>query len=461
MASNLLSRSGISRLLGFMFHGQRDTYKVFGYSNNIKYEQAVGRYRRQDIAARIVEAPANALWSNPPELKTSDTTWDKAWEKLELTQKLWKSISRADKMSGMGEFSVLLLGFADGRKLETPVRRVGGQEVTYLQPYGFDAIEIESLVEDKSSNRFLLPEIYKITPTKGMESNKLATNPTAFKVHASRILHIGENYLTNEVFGNPRIERIWNLLDDLLKVAGGTAETYWLTGNRGMQVDIDKEMELTDADEKALSDEIDEYQHELRRVMRTRGVKVNMLGSDIPNPQPVFNMIMSMISGATGIPKRILLGSEAGQLASEQDRNNWAERIEERRFDFGEPEVVRPLIELLTDAGVLPTVDPSKVLIKWPDAFRLTPFEKASSAGQIAKSAINLSKMLESPQSVVSRDEARTILGLGITAEELEEGDAAADENAEKEAKETEKVAKEAAAAADNAGTSEDISSTD
>ena len=37
-----------------------------------------------------------------------------------------------------------------------------------------------------------------------------------------------------------------------------------------------------------------------------------------------------MISAETGIPKRILTGSERGELASSQDRDNWFERYPER-----------------------------------------------------------------------------------------------------------------------------------
>lgn len=410
--SFLQTRSSLASFLGQMFKGKRKMYEVFGYANSITYRESVGRYRRQDIAARIVEAPANALWANPPTITTSSDAWNKAWEKMVLRQNLWPTVSRADKMAGMGVYSVLVVGLARGGNLAQPITPTAGREVIYLQPYGASATEIDSLVIDNTNPRFNLPEKYKIKPSLDSETVSIRGSAQTFEVHASRVLHIGENYLTDEVFGNPRIERVWNLLDDLLKVAGGTAETFWLTANRGLQIDVDKEMELSDDDANDLSDEIEEYQHQLRRFIRTRGVKVNVLGSDIPNPKDVFSMLMSMISGATGIPKRILIGSEAGQLASEQDRNNWAERIEERQVNFGEPVIIWPLIRLLTNAGVLPVVEDDDVTIAWPDAFRSTPFERAQTSAHRARSAVNLAKSLIDAPTLLDTAEARGILEL-------------------------------------------------
>lgn len=422
--SSLMQRLSFGKLLGKMFNGSRDLYKVFGYSQFVTYEQAIGKYRRQDIASRIIDAPANALWSNPPKIKSSDEDWNAVWKELTQTKNLWNTISRADKMAGMGDFSVLLIGFDDGgTSLDRQVSALPGRKVLYLQPYSFAATDIKSLVQNTSSARYLKPETYTIKPALDPSTR---ANPQAItsalksikpiNVHYSRVLHIAEHYMQDEVFGNPRLERVWNLLDDVLKVAGGTAETFWLAGNRGMQVDVDKEMELTPDDERDLNSEIEEYVHQLRRVIRTRGVKINNLGSDVPDPRNAFDMLLSLISGATGIPKRILLGSEMGQLASGQDRNNWAERIEERRKDFAEPVVIYPLIQMLTSAGVLPEAD---VTIEWPDAFKLTPLERAQTSAQTARSAANLSKAIDTNPELVKLEEARTILELDQTPETI------------------------------------------
>lgn len=407
--SLLGNRNKLGALLGMMFGGKRQLYDVFGYTKTVQYAAAYGKYNRQDIVARVIDAPAEALWTKPPQVVTGDAKWDEAWAKITAGGKIWSSIGRVDRLSGLGEYGVLLLGFDDAGSMDKPIRG-GATKINYFQPYSIDGAKIDSFNLDPKSPDYMKPQIYNIQPVQESVTADKSFGK-GFRADASRVLHVVENPLTNDVYGNSRIERIYNLTDDLLKIVGGTAETFWLTGNRGMQIDVDKEMELTKEDEKNLSDEIDDYQNQLRRVLRTRGVKVHTLGSDVPDPQNAFSMLISLISGATGIPKRILLGSEAGQLASEQDRNNWAERIMERRTSFGEPQIIRPLIHKLTLAGLLPEIDIGKVKIIWPDAFALSPLEKAQTSAQRARSAVNMSKAIDSLE-IFTEDEAREILDL-------------------------------------------------
>lgn len=413
-ANSVLSqRTSLSGMLGTMFGGKRKMYDIFGYSKTISYTEVLARYRRQDIMTRVVDAPANALWNNPPVVTSNNAEWDKIWNELVINQGLYQILSRVDKMSGMGEFAALLIGVDATHDLALPIEGGLKRKLLYLQPYGQDAVSISAVHGDPGKASYMQPATYSITPN--VSSNVPVTNisgmPKMFKVDASRILHVGENYLNDTVFGNPRVERIWNLLDDLMKIVGGTAETFWLTANRGMQIDVDKEMELTEEDEEALTDEIEDYVNQLRRFVRTRGVKINSLGSDVPNPQNIFNMILSLISGTTGIPKRILLGSEAGHLASEQDRQNWSDKIEERRKEFGEPTILWPLIKKLTQAGVLPNTAGLKIEINWPDAFKLTPLELDAAKNNRARAAVGLAQARTTSPDLMTNDEARTILG--------------------------------------------------
>lgn len=418
MSKFVLSRSLLSNLLGATFMGRRDLYDVFGYDKSIDYRRTVMRYRRQDIAARVLEAPADALWSNPPRVSSNNSEWDDTWATLVEQHDLWNVLRRCDLMSGMGEYSLLLVGLQGSSTLSNPVRRASTNRVLYLQPYDYGACQIKTWVTDAGDERFMLPETYEIsaadnldvTLLQGKDSRDTRFN-NKFIVHADRVLHIAENPLMNTVYGNPRMIRVWNLLDDLLKVCGGTAETFWLTSNRGLHIDVDKDMQIAPEDEEDLADEIDDYIHQLSRIIRTRGVKINSLGSDTPDPSNVFDMIISLISAATGIPKRILTGSEAGQLASQEDRANWAERVEERRNKFAEPFVIRPFMRMLTRVGVLPALG-APVEIQWPDPFKLSPLERAQTSAQKARSAVNLAKALKENPALMTVDEARETIGV-------------------------------------------------
>jgi len=397
----MVSRNGLASIFSNRFEGARQYYKIFGYQDNLQYEHLLSKYTRQGVASRIVEAPSQALWDNPPVITSNDEDWNNAWNRLVVKNNLWQALLKVDNLCGIGRYSCLYIGVQGRQKPNAPANgelASGLRNVLYLQPYSQVSAEIDSLSNNQNSPQYLLPYTYTVYPFRQNQGDIAVKTPetvSSFKVHHSRMLHVAENTLEDTVYGLPRMERVFNDLDDLLKVSGGTAETFWLTANRGMQVDIDKEMELSPEDAADLSEELDEFQNQLRRYVRTRGVKIESIGSDIPKPKETFEMLISLISGATGIPKRILIGAEAGQLASEQDRANWADRVEMRRKDFGEPVVLFPLISILTNLGVLPKRDDIEIVVNWPDAYKLSPLEIAQKSAQHARSATNFAKAID------------------------------------------------------------------
>ena len=418
VGSELLQRAQLAMRAGFQFGTKRDLYAVFGYKTKLEYLDFLARYYRQDIARRIVNAPIKAVWRNPPKIK-ADETFVKEWEALVKEHNLWLSFERLECLASLGQFSILLIGYDDGLPLDAPATGGNRRKVIYTQPYSEASVEITAFEGDATNPRFGLPQMYRIKTTDpgstaitsgvgGLTS--VRSELLDLQVHHSRVLHVARIELEDNVLGVPELTSIFNLLDDLMKVVGGSAETFWLTGNRGMQADIDKEMDITPSDEDALADEIEEFQHQLRRVIRTRGVKLTPLGSDTPDPRGSFEIIIKLISAATGIPQRILMGAEAGQLASEQDRANWATVIEERRASGAEPMILTPFIKKSIEVGVLP--DPGDFEFEWPSAFRMSPLEDAQRMAQQARSLVNMSKQAQANFPLITREEGRAILGL-------------------------------------------------
>jgi hypothetical protein len=358
----------------------------------------------------------------------------------------WAKIIRLDKLAGLGAFAGLVLGFDDGQKLDQPIRPNGGtssRKILYMQPYAEAAISVRLYNTDSSSPRYGLPEVYTVSPGRfsaeirvgsiqGSFTSEAGRPP--FEVHHTRFLCVAEGLLEDNVYGRSRIEVVTNVLDDIMKVAGGSAETFWLVANRGMQVDIDKDMDLDATAEANLSQEIEEYQHEIRRFIRTRGVKIQELGANNVDPRGVFEVLLALVSAATGIPKLVLIGSSTGTLSSQQDRGNWSDRVAERVTEYAEPCVLTPLVAILVNASVLPM--PVGYHVTWPEAFKMNPLERAQTSAQMARSAANLTKTMsllapKTPDVVdattgavtpgqpipqeplFSRDEMRNIVGFG------------------------------------------------
>jgi hypothetical protein len=165
-------------------------------------------------------------------------------------------------------------------------------------------------------------------------------------------------------------------------------------------------MELSPDEAKDLSAEMDEFVNGMRRILRTRGVKVQNLGSDVANPANNVDVLISMIAAATGIPKRVLMGSEAGTLASTQDRANWSDRMAERESDYAEPGILLPLITTLINLNILPPTN--TLTVTWPEVYKLSPLERGQTSAQMARSSANLLKQLSAPMGAVEMTEVTT-----------------------------------------------------
>ncbi|TFH34789.1 MAG: DUF1073 domain-containing protein, partial [Anaerolineales bacterium] len=370
---------------------------------NLLHDQLLAKYQRQDLAARVVDMPPEEMWSHPPTLKGPEKAI-KPWEDFVKKMGLWDKVIQADKLCSFGEFSVLWVGTSGSANTPT-TRGRDLDDFLYVQAYGGQNVEIKTFENDPTKRRYGQPLTYQVTLG---PRNQIRTVP----VSHTRIVHIVDRPLQGLMLGEPRLAQVYNVLDDLLKTAGGSAELYWLTANRGMQVDVDKDMELNEADATALADELDEFQHQLRRFIRTRGVQVKSLGADATDPRGVFQVLLSVLSGATSIPQRILIGSEAGQLASEQDRANWAEYINRRRAVFGEPFVLKPIIKYLEGVKYLDEGTWEKAEWKWPESFHMSPLEEGQTMAAKARAVANLSRRNQFNNPLVTDEEVRIWVGL-------------------------------------------------
>lgn len=421
-AFNLLKRIG---LLGTTFYGKRNISEALGYIASPNTEEYIRRYERQDIAQRVVNAYPNAVWNHPPAVE-SDTdiqgssTFEKNFIELSQRLKLFNVINRADKLSGLGCYSVIYIGLSDIDKEKgvTAEKQAGNfsdiKDILFMAPFSEANADVTEYVKDVSDPRYGLPKIYTLTTGGYGGNNGDSVNVTTMRVHHSRIIHIAEGTLENETFGTPRLQSILNRLDDLEKVVGGSSEIYWLNGRGGLNLNADKDTEI--ANPEKLGEHIDEYEHNLTRVLKTKGISVNPIQLNVHDPSNHVSVILDLISGATGIPKRILTGSERGELASNQDENNWQARVDERRNNYCEPLILRPIIDYFISRGVL---EKSKYKITWPELFTLSQKDKADVALKTSQAISTYMSNPESEMIVPARQFVEDILGQEYREEDI------------------------------------------
>jgi len=368
---------------GSSHNGTRDYFEVLGYPRQLGINDYLIKFERDPLGGRIVEFPPHETWRDTPTVKDGrdknaldDTAFARTWSDFAERLRVYHYCQRADTLCGIGRFSILLIGVAGGESLETEVTRVASlDQLLYLRPYGEQSVEVAEYENDPQSPRFGLPRIYTVTFADTSTPGNVGT--VQRRVHASRVIHVAEGLLENDVYGLPRLQRVYNLLDDILKLVGGSAEASWLLMRKGFVLNIDPDTELSTESAAAIEEEFAEYEHGLRRFMKTRGVTVSDLGSDVVDPAGPFGVIIGLISAATGIPQRILLGSERGELASSQDASHWAGAIANRQLNFAEPTILRPLIDRLLTWGALPAPTQGRYSVVWDALFELNDQERA------------------------------------------------------------------------------------
>lgn len=428
-------RQKLAAFLGYSHDGERDLYASFGYKRTLLAEDFYAMYKRNDIANRLVRAFPQSTWREFPAIydrqgKTEEDSEFAASVCDFVDQyKLQQALERVDRVSSIGRFGLLFMGFQDGLDPSQPLE-AGNRKLLYLQPYGEYNVTVSKWDQNIQSPRYALPETYIVNS--GSPDGENSAPGKSLTVHHSRVIHLTEFLDDNEVYGTPRLMAPYNRLKDLEKVVGGSAETFWLTANRGMAFWADKEANLTEAEIESVKEQADDFQNQLRRFVVGQGMTAQVLGSDTPDPQPNVETLLDLIAGSVGIPKRILVGSERGEMASSQDENNWFARIDERRTNYATPCILQTFIDKMIATGNI--VEPKgKVSIEWPEVGAMGPTQEA----EILEKRTNaLSSYVMAPGAdlIVPPDEFRTdFLGLeSKTPEEmLEDEELFADEEIE------------------------------
>lgn len=410
-------------LNGIYGHGlQRDYFGTLGYYKSPDEDIYYLWYRQGGIAHTIVSLPADDTWKRPPAITEGgevNTEFVRAWGELSERLRAWSVLSRADRISGIGSYGGVIIGtaLAEGEGSADPLEQAGADDILYLRPFWEgDVINIE-WNKDRRSARYGLPERYKIRLAAGDSDSELGI------YHWTRVLHIAENRDTSEVYGVPRLESCMIYLVDLLKYHGGGAEAAWLNMRKGLVIKPGEGYKLTPDDDDFL-DAIQEYADGMMRLIKVGYGNMDVMDvgqENVPDISSNIGSALDLISSVTRIPKRILTGSAAGELASaREDTRQWAGHIAQRQETHAEPNILRPFIDRLIGIGALPeppdsydvgTYDEDSDTWRWPSIIDMSDEERAEIIRARAEARQTLSRdpLVSYPST---REEDRELLGL-------------------------------------------------
>ena len=360
----------------------RDYNHQCGYPDSLDITHYKDFYDRRGIGTRVVQLWPIECWQVQPRViennDTDTSNFEEAINDLNTKVSLFSFLKRIDILSGIGRFGILLLGLDKG-KLRSPTSKA--DDLLYLRAFDESVINIKSTELNPNNPRYGHPIAYNVT-MKGLQGQDQHTK----EIHYTRVIHIADNRESDEIFGTPRLQPVYDQIHDIRKVGGGSAEMFWKGGYPGTAITLDPKIDIDNAniDTDSIKDEVSKYFEGLKRYMVITGAQATNLTPNIADPGSHFDVLLKQISIAIGVPQRVLLGTEAAKLSSVQDKKTWYGRVKERQENYLTPFVVRPTVDRLIELGVLPK--PAKgYRVEWPDIEQPGEEDRVKVAKQITE----------------------------------------------------------------------------
>jgi len=486
-----------------------------GYPSTISAQNYHDMYKRFGVAARVVELMPHESWSSTPTIYETEevektTAFEEAWDALsqqllgrnwyhgEEGNPIWEALRRADVLSKIGSYGVMLLGLNDGLPMSEPaagveekgslpgkpdkkgeiptptseqVQNAGpygltinaeatkGRELLYLRSFEEVQLLIGSYESNPTSSRYGQPLRYQVTFGEQSPSDWTGEMPPSqtFQVHWSRCIHLADSLGSSEILGMPAMQSVFNHLMSLQKIYGADGEAYWR--NAMLKLFFETHPQLggdVQVDVAGMRGDMEKMANGLQQWMLLKGMSAKPVAPQVIDPMSHVNAHIEAICIKLGVPKRIFVGSERGELSSSQDAGTWNDRLRDRQNRYLTPRVVVPFINRLISLGVLP--QPEEYTVVWPDLAAMSDAEKATVAVQkteaMAKYVGGQVQSLLTPIDYLTRvldfpvEEAEEIL-----TRATEEAEEAAEETAIQQAEEAEQAAAAMAAAGVELGT--------
>lgn len=389
-------------LLTKLFDPRRDIDDECGYPKIISQEQ----YRRQydrGLGQRVVDVYPSETWKEFPTIyedpdPATNTPFEEGLEVLDKRLHLLHYLQRADELSGVGHYGLILWGLDDGKQLNEPVdgheaweeatgtpgTPTPGTErrIIFIRVFDESLVQIAAYETDVTSARYGLPTFYNVTLTdpRRQEGSAITTpaDATLTSVHWSRVTHIVDNRKTSEVLGAPRQEASWDRLMDLRKVLSGSGEMFWRGGFPGVSLETQPGLEGAEFDEEATARMMFDYMNGLQRYIALTGMSAKSLAPQIADPSASFKVQIQAICVIIGVPYRVFMGIEEGVVSGDQATKAWEGRLANRQARYVTPMIIDPVLQRLISYSALPpTAEPMGWTVEWPDQTQPGALEEA------------------------------------------------------------------------------------
>lgn len=355
------------------FFGDRTGHshkKDFKWPDVVTFNMVLDMYNRNGLAEAAIERTVLKTWSTTPRFQEDTNPEETDNEKLVREHlasiRFWQRVTEADRRSMVGGYAGVILRVADGKKWREPLGAQNGgvEALVEIIPAWRSQLTVESWDYDEESDTYGEPLMYhfreiEVSPNNDPDS----ANPKSrqVKIHPDRVVIFSKD---GTVDARSSLAAGYNALIDCEKISGAGGEGFWKIAKASPYIEIDKDVSLDElakgmgvkSDEvlEKMNDQLDDYQKGFDQMMLLHGLKATNPQIILPSPEHFFGTSLQIFAASFLIPVKILVGSQTGERASQEDGKEWVAVCTARREDSVVP-VIQEILTRLTTFGLLPS----------------------------------------------------------------------------------------------------------
>jgi len=379
--ASLISRQSLQSALGQSFNGKRDLYDVVGWKKELVFTDYLNMYERNGFASRVVNIKADETWRKFPILHDGKdkkdykdaTSFLSEWATLVENLDLASVFHNLDVALGISRFALIVIGVKGDTDYSKPLETGTAKTVEFLRVLDEGMVTMSMPIRDTLNPRYGFPEMYYC---------QFDEDAQAIPIHWTRVVHFKQGYSRSVLYGVPGLMKSFNYLQDIDKVIASSSEAFWQHIRRAIALIAKEGFTLPEKGTpgyEALEEQVENWRHQMDLVLKLRNMDVQDLSSSAVDGAGQHGLLVTSIAGTEGIPERILVGSERGELASSQDVLNLNNSIAARQQKTCAP-WVRAFVKYLYQYKFIAPPETGKFSIEWQSLFDPSPTEKLAIA---------------------------------------------------------------------------------
>lgn len=367
-----------------------------GYKQTIEAEDYRFAYERHPAATAAVHRTLDKCWEKFPEImqagqdKKVVTPWEKDVNKLMRAS--YPFIKDADRRNLVNRYSCLIIQFRDGKTWDQPVDKKIAQlkdkAIVRLIPAWEEQMKPSLWNMDATSDEYGKPAMWQYYSQRVIDDNEGGQPNMSQAIHPDRVLVLAEGAMDGSIYsGIPLLRAGFNMLIDMQKSGGGSAEGFLKNASRqihinynGEKVTIESLMRAVGAkDAEELLDMINggvaDLNEAIDACLVTMGGEAQVLSVAPADPQPTWEVSANSFCASIRKPFTIIFGQQTGRLASDEDKADDANTASQRRVGFLD-HVIKSFITKLQGFDIIAPMDEFDV--EWPELLEPSPSDRAT-----------------------------------------------------------------------------------